>query len=467
MFKSALLLLSGNAFSSLMLLLRNLLIARLISVEDYGIAATFAISMAIVEMMSTLGLHQLIVQDKNGDDPEFQANLQGFHLLRSLISGLLLLALAHPLARFLGIPDIAWAYQLLALIPVLRGFVHFDIYRLQRQMSYFPLILSSSIPALLSVVLIWPLVVFFPDYRAMLYALFAQSIAMVIASHVVSQRRYRLRLDFQTMTRTLNFGWPLLINNIMLFGIFHGEKLIVGREIGMETLALLAMGIVLTLNPTLILAKSAQSFFLPQLSATKEDEALFRPLALATLQSSILNGLLLLAIITFFGPSIIQLLLGQKYDALTPYLIWMAILNAIRVFKAGSSVVALAKAQTSNAMIANSFRIASLPISWLALVKGGDLLLVLQIAITAEILGYVTSLALLHFRLKLDLSRMSLPVAAAFIICPAALAYTTLPYQNTPTWMTGLLLLGFCLCFATMRDLLQYAAKRSVTKYSS
>ena len=68
MFKSALLLLSGNIFGSLMLLVRNLVVARLISVEDYGIAATFAISMAIVEMITALGLHQLIVQDSKGND---------------------------------------------------------------------------------------------------------------------------------------------------------------------------------------------------------------------------------------------------------------------------------------------------------------------------------------------------------------------------------------------------------------
>ena len=44
MIRKALALLSGNAFGSLMLLVRNLVVARLISVEDYGIAATFAIS---------------------------------------------------------------------------------------------------------------------------------------------------------------------------------------------------------------------------------------------------------------------------------------------------------------------------------------------------------------------------------------------------------------------------------------
>ena len=90
MFRSALLILSGNAATSLMLLARNLLIARLIPVSDYGIASTFAIAMAVVEMASQLGLQQQIIQAKEGEEERFQAALQGFQLLRGCMGGLVL-----------------------------------------------------------------------------------------------------------------------------------------------------------------------------------------------------------------------------------------------------------------------------------------------------------------------------------------------------------------------------------------
>ena len=107
MFRSALLILSGNAAASLLLLARNLIVARLIPVADYGVASTFAVAMAVVEMMSALGLQQQIVQAKEGEDPRFQAALQGFQLLRGVISGVALFAIAGPMADFLGIPEAA------------------------------------------------------------------------------------------------------------------------------------------------------------------------------------------------------------------------------------------------------------------------------------------------------------------------------------------------------------------------
>ena len=75
MLRKLILIFSGNAAASLMLLARNLLIARLVPVEDYGIAATFAVAMAVVEMASQLGLQQMIIQAQEGDDPKFQAQV--------------------------------------------------------------------------------------------------------------------------------------------------------------------------------------------------------------------------------------------------------------------------------------------------------------------------------------------------------------------------------------------------------
>ena len=77
MLKKAFLVVTGNAFGSALLLLRNLIVARLVSPHDYGIASTFAIVMSLVEMLSYVGLNQLMVVDKDGDDPHFQRAMQG------------------------------------------------------------------------------------------------------------------------------------------------------------------------------------------------------------------------------------------------------------------------------------------------------------------------------------------------------------------------------------------------------
>ncbi len=443
MFRSALLILSGNAAAALLLLARNLIVARLIPVADYGVAATFAIAMAVVEMASALGLQQQIVQARNGEDPHFQAALQGFQVLRGVISGAVLFVCAGLIADFLNVPQAAWAYRVMALVPVLNAFTHFDIYRLNRSMVFWPVILTGAVPALLSVLAIWPLATWYGDYRVMLYAIVVQAVMTAVISHLVARRPYRLVLDRAVMTQSLRFGWPLLVNGILLFGVFNGDKLIVGRELGMATLAIFAMGFTLTLTPTLVMAKSAQNFFLPQLSkvdrTTPEGAVQFTHLAIATLQTILLMCVVLVMGVALFGIPVVKLLLGQKYAALLPYLIWLAVMQALRVAKAGPAIVALAGGHTANALVANLLRILTLPLCWYVAVTTGNLFIIIFIAIAGELLGHATALLMIRYRSTMPLRAVILPHGVALLVLLTAVAFQ--PDQIVPQ-IAGFAILG-------------------------
>lgn len=408
MFRTALLILSGNAAASLLLLVRNLVIARLIPVEDYGIAATFAVVMAMVEMASAFGLQQQIVQSKEGDDPRFQAALQGFQVLRGVAAGIVLFLIAGPIARFLGIPEVIWAYQLLALVPAIKAFEHFDIHRLNRQMRFWPMILTGGVPALLSLLMVWPLATWFGDWRVMLYAILVQIGLMAVISHLVAERPYHLIFDRAISSKSLIFGWPILANSVLMFFVFQGDKLIVGRVLGMEELAIFAMGMTLTLTPTLVIAKSAQNFFLPQLSVAVGKDS-FQKIANRSLQTVTGAALIFLIAMLLVGGPFLHLLLGAKYASLIPLLIWFAIGQTLRVAKAGPAIVAFALGCTSNAMIANILRVLLLPLIWLIAVQTESLLHILVVVVIGEAMSVLVAFYLLARTSKLKMSALFTP----------------------------------------------------------
>jgi O-antigen/teichoic acid export membrane protein len=443
LWRKALFLLSGNSATAILTLARNLLVARMLPVADYGIAATFAITMAVVEVASALGLQQQIIQAKDGDDPRFQAALQGFQVLRGAASALILLAIAHPLAAFFGIPEVAWAYQVLAVMPVLNGFQHFDIHRMQRRMAYGPMLLTSTVPAALSLLLIWPLVTWFGDWRAMLCAIVAQGTASVLMSHLVAERSYRLVLDRTIMARNLRFGWPLLLNTVLLFFVFQGEKLIVGRELGMEALGIFAMGMTLTLTPTLVMAKSATSFFLPKLSAadraTDKGEAWFQHLGRAVFEIHLIFGSVVVLAVLLLGTPFIGLILGSKYAPLVPLLTLLAVMQGLRVLKGGPSTIALSRAQTGNAMIANLVRVALLPVGLVVAERTSRIDLVIAVGIAGEAVGFVVASWLVRRRVRLSLRCLAFPVAlslALFLVAVSTVALNVPVIWAVPTACT-------------------------------
>lgn len=421
MLRKAFMLVSGNAFGSALLLVRNLIIARLISPEDYGIASTFAVAMSIVEMLSYLGLNQMIVVDRDGDDPSVQKAMQGFQLLRGVTSSLILFAIANPYARFLEVEHVAWAYQVMAFIPLVNGLQHFDMHRLKRHLNFRPWIVTQALPPLVSLLAIWPLALLYGDYRIMLASLFVQAGAMVLLSHLMAERRYGLSLDVGLIRRATVFGWPLLLNGMLLFGVFNGERLIVGRELGMAQLAVFSMAITLTLTPTLVLAGATQSLFLPHLTGARDRPDSFRWYGTAAVEAGLAIGIVLILGIVLVGGPVVHLLLGPKYGAILAILVPMAVMQAVRVAKTGGSTVALAKERSGNAAAGNLLRVLSLPVSWYAVTHTGDVMTVIHIAMAAELAGYLISLHLAAKRTGLLLAPLVLPSLLSALAAAAAL----------------------------------------------
>lgn len=462
MLKKAFMVISGNAFGSALLLLRNLIIARIVSPHDYGIASTFAISMSIVEMLSYLGLNQLMVVDKDGDDDYFQRAMQGFQVIRGVFSSVVLFLIAQPYADFLGISEIAWAYQIIAVIPLVNGLQHYDTHRLKRHMNFRPSVVTQSVPPLISVLLLWPIAMIYDDYRIMLVSLLVQAASMVILTHVTAERPYRLAFDMGLMRKATIFGWPLLINGVMLFGVFNGERLIVGRELGMAQLAVFSMAITLTLTPTLVLAGAAQSLFLPKLSTARDDARSFNWLGVAAIEGGFAIGLLLLLGTVLIGGPVVHILLGAKYEAMLPILVPMAVMQAVRVAKSGASTVALAKGLSGNSAMANLFRILSLPISWYAVLHSGSVLTVLWIATAAEVLGFIVSLRLASKRTGLQVAPLLVPAVLFAMACVASVIDAQmLPQQNDlfanlhwTRWVVAAITVGALVSMTSLRGYL-------------
>lgn len=419
MIRRLLSLLGGFAGESAILFVRNIVIARLLSVEDYGIAATFALTAMLVEMASQLGLRQLVIQAPEGDDPDFQAGLHGVMALRAIVNAAAVLVLAGPIAWFLGLPELAWAYRVVALVPLSQGILHLDPDRLQRHSRYRAAILSPLVAATVSLVVLWPLDAILGDWRIMLGALLVQIGTQVALSHILAERPWRARLDLPLLRRSFGFGWPLLVNGLVLYAVMNGEKLIAGREIGLAALGILTMGTTLTMTPVLVGTRAVQALMLPRLSQAEGPR--FAGLAATTCDGGAAVAMALMAGTILVGPPFVHLALGPKFDPLVPLLVPLAAIQAARGFRLGPSFVAMSRARTTLPMLANLPRVAAIGIAWMVLIRGGGLLELVLIGAAGEAAG--TALA---YALMARVPGAPAAAAAARAALPAGLAVLAL-----------------------------------------
>jgi len=430
------LILSGNLASAAALMLRTLLVSRLISLEDFGIASCFVLALALVEMVTALGLQQQITQSSRGDDPDFQAALHGISVLRGAVAAVVLLALAHPLAWFFDVPQALWAFRLIAILPLLAGFTHLDAQRLTRGGRFAPGAVVAVLPPFMSLAAIWPLFHAFGDYRVLLFSIMIQMLLGIVMSHLVAQRRYRIRLDAEICRSAMRFGAPIMLSGGLMFLVFNGERAIIGNALGLEELALFSLAMSLTLTPALVMSRSMANLFLPRLAGARHS-AEYQTLLLANMRCHLLLGVGLVAGVAIFGGPFIQWAVGPKYEAAIPLLIGLALLQSFRVFEGGCAVAALAVGRTMNEVFANLVRVALLPVAWIIVAGGGGVTDVILIGTVGEAGGFAIGLALLVRQQKPPLKPLLGSVALAVMLL--GLSYC---FAGMIDWLTGVALMA-------------------------
>jgi O-antigen/teichoic acid export membrane protein len=452
MLKSGIYLTFFNSLAAVLGLVRNVIVARFISVEDFGIASTFAMAMALIEMSSNIGISRLIVQAKDGQALEFQASLQGFQVARGFAGSALIFALAQPLATMFHTPQATWAYQFMAIMPVLKGFAHLDMHRFQRERRFLPAVVSETSAQALSTVLALAFGYWLHDYRAMLFALLGQNLVYVCASQIFAVRKYELKWNVTHVRQAMNFGWPLLLNGFLMFGIFNGDRMIVGNHLGVGVLGWYSVAFMLTLMPSGLIAKVLDTLCLPLLSRHQDDEARFKQLAGATLEAGCLIGVLMAVGFALLGGPLVHILFGAKHSAAVTVLIMLGVMQAIRIAKTGPSVVAIARKETTNPMVANVVRVLFVPVALLVVNMGYDVIEVVYVAIAGETLALLVSFLLLSTKLDFSFAYLAQIFCSSLAVLAFPAAYELL-YPATAFALTSWF--GVILILATFVYVLQ------------
>lgn len=425
--------------------LRNVLVARALGVEEFGVASTFAVIFAFVETATDTGLEKMIVRDKDGDEDHFLGTMHAIFLLRGLISSSLMVLLAGPFARYMGLGEIAWAYQILALAPLVRGFVHFDMYRLQRRMIFRGLISATLAAPIVGILIVLVGTMVIRDFRIVLWALIGFQTAYVAASHLTAEKPFRYRWSWEVARRGVRFGLPLFLNGLLLFAILQGDRLIIGGEIGTEVLGWFSVAWLLSSTPAFVMINTIRSVFLPRLSEGVNERGLREDFVTATMEAGCFGAITLIAGFFVLGPFVLLLVYGSDFAPALSVLQPIAAAFGMRLIVASVTTISLAGDDTPTPLVIGVTRALFLPLAYLAAISGLGAPALAWIALAGEF----TSALLGGIRIvrKRNLNPLPWLTALGFTLAAAAAALSFDSFLIQPSadrypalWMCAVLI---------------------------
>lgn len=363
----------GQAVGQLLNFARNILIARLLGPEQFGIGLTFAVIVTAFEMAADFSWDKFIVQDHEGDRAQTQSTCHLLMILRGAFLALIMVGLSVYLARFFGVPDLSWAYMCLAVVPIFIGFAHTDVKRFHRELRYLPDTMSTFAGDAAAFLIGIGSALILHDFRAMLFAMLARYAVILVASHALSSRSYVVGYSADVARRAWRFGWPLLINGGLLFLATQGDRLLVGNVFGAEMLGIYGVAALVTLLTSSFVMKALAAIALPLLAQSRGDDEGFRVThrGLGILYS--LSALCLSVPFLAFLPGLLPMLFGAEFAPPDGLVAWLVATMALRIFQGWPIMTAIATGSTRTVLFCTLVRASGFVFAGVAILVARDI----------------------------------------------------------------------------------------------
>lgn len=308
----------GTVTERLARLGRNMLLARVIAPDQFGIMAITLAVIALFEAITEVGVAQAVVQNRRGDTPEFLNVAWWFGVARGVVVALLAVPLAAPIANFYEEPDLTPLLMLAPLSVVFTGLTSPRVYALQRKFQFKATLFTFQGAGLIGTAFTIVLGLILQNVWALLWGAVFEAFVRFVMSFILCPIRPSFRLDRESRKDLFRFtkgmaGLSLLTFLIMQADTFVLAKVVTSRELGLYTMA-----IALAAFPLGIFSKVVRPLVVPILALFQEDLVGMRTQVLRMSRLVWLFGLPLTTVMACVASPLLVLVYGPDWGEAGP-----------------------------------------------------------------------------------------------------------------------------------------------------
>jgi O-antigen/teichoic acid export membrane protein len=325
-------------FFSVGLLLRlvsNIILARLLAPELFGIMQVVYSLRTGVELISDVGISQNLIHNKNANDPDFYNTAWTLQLIRGVLLWLIFCAAALPIAAFYQSSIFSFVIPVAALSIVINGFTSTSHTLVLKRLEYGRRAAFDSIVAVASSVTQIIFAFYSPTIWALVFgSIFGTTIYAISSHFLLSDIKQKFFISKRYALHILSFGKWIFASSIIYFLSTNFDRLYLAKTIPLELLGVYGIARVFSELLSSAVLQLSGSVIFPFVSSHSHmpRSELHAQLAPIRLKFLLLAGLGF-SLFAATADLLINLLYDQRYQAagwMLPVLIigaWFAILS--------------------------------------------------------------------------------------------------------------------------------------------
>lgn len=324
----------SSGLAQVLALVRSMVLARLLTTDDFGISAmalTAFGAVCVLTNIGTLGSGMVARFEDEEAQRKYLNTLWSIELARSLVIGLLLMAFAKPTANFYGDSRLVPVLFVLAWVPFTISLHNIGVMLYTRDVQFGRTILVETIQMVMSVLITIGAAWTLRSYWALVWGQLASAVIGTVLTYFIHPFRPRLEIDRAALRTALNFGKHAFLISLCTFVITTADNALVARLLGAAVVGAYVIAYSASSLLSNVISQVFSAVFFPVFAQINRD----RPEDLrATAARAFSAGSLFLALITapmvLLAPEIITLLYGPKWLSAVEPLRILAVLGFVR-----------------------------------------------------------------------------------------------------------------------------------------
>ncbi|WP_170841850.1 lipopolysaccharide biosynthesis protein [Sphingomonas gellani] len=314
----------AQAFKVVTTMLTTVIVARLLSPDDYGVTAMVAPVAGFILIFQNLGLNSAVIQAKTLD-PEHSNALFWVNMAASAAIAVVMVAIAPLVGLFYHDTRAALVTAATAATVLVSGAKLQHQALLNREMRFSVLSLNDVVSAAATLFGTVIAAYFLRNYWAIWIGAFVGAMSSTLMMWANSGWRPRLGANFAGTRKLIAFGASITGFNLVNFLARNADNVIIAKAQGSAQLGLYDRSYKLMLFPLQNINQPLSRVMTPALSRMQDEPARYRRaylLALRGLAIVSLPGVITAAICS---GRVVEILLGPKWMGAAPIFFWLSL----------------------------------------------------------------------------------------------------------------------------------------------
>lgn len=287
-----------------------LVLARLLSTEDFGLVAIVSSAVFLFDILSETGARQYVIQKSVISDDDLNTVWSLSFLLKLAVWLLFVIAIPY-ISLYFSEPKLSLPLYVISLILPISGLSNPGMVLYQKEFNYIPLFQLSVAVKVVSFVIVMFLAFYLRNYWAMVFGVVISYITKTIGSYYLHS--FRPSWSLRKVSEQWNFSKWMLLKGILGYIRAQFDTLMVSKLFGVSALGGYNMMKNLSFIPAQDIVVPATEPLLSSFSKVKGDH--YR-LTYQIGFSTMIISLLIFPVVAFlaqFYQLVITVLLGQKW----------------------------------------------------------------------------------------------------------------------------------------------------------